>query len=518
MKATIGTEGALRPLGDTGKLNVFDSFERDTKEQIENNFTRALAISLIHLSRAGHLAPWLRSLVASQAGIGEALKQRVASVAEGLEPIGAEIEADLVCWQNHDMFLDTPRILIGVRGSQLGDRNQWTWGTRPTTEDETFPDAWLGVPKHGLIVVEAKKEGNVTLDAAQIGRQAKKLLLPREDDDLPPTDVSLCAEDGAVAAGRWQAAMADRVLDVGWDDVIRALRVVRQGVAEPVCAWIVDQALGWFDEQGLGGVGDLDQLVQRVRWARLAPKPSPKSALKPREQGKTFLRWRERVRKDLQVLADKLHEQPQWSLVRDKGEVAHAGNDRGDAHVRWQIAEGSRARLALWADLTGQGPELGVSIYEEASGCVWRDEEEGWKRQRTRHEVGYRDAWAHVWRSRCEAALPGNTPMDLSVEIAAVGFRGAQTTWHGGSQHDVSIPGLHLPLAEFLKRLLPSADRFRDHWRYPEHREGVRKPAISLRLCSTIPPGLDLRDGLALLAEQVRDLTRLWLAMEKQAK
>jgi hypothetical protein len=363
-------------------------------------------------------------------------------------------------------------------------------------------------------VIESKKEG-AGLDGAQIVRQARAMeLLGRPGDDRLKDPERFEDSFGDADAQAWQAALSDRVMDIGWDRAIGGILSASAGVPDPVSRFVVDQAIEWFEEQGLGGFCGFERMQRRVTlakaaWSLRVDDPGAKVA---------FDRLKAGVMRDLSALAALLRPHLPDGFDRERqpsGEKAESSNlDEGDVSVRFKRA-GELGAVALWADLTGRqsSPGIGISAYEEAEGIVWP------KNESAGFDIAWREAAAKLPERKRALQLRWSNCLSrvgmqgVEVAVYALRFKGDKSNWHGGGQF---VRKVFVESAEeFLKHTPGAASRLDDVWSFPrplhEHdrdrqRTEVRKPAISVRITRGIPAGTTTEEGVRVL---IADIGRL---------
>ena len=492
------------------RFNVFHSFQRTSDGEIENNYTRALLVALLHVVKAGQLGRWLREIAPGSGPLHRVCDQ----AAVAFDAAGGAVTGGLVAWPP---ALDTPvRLLIGVRGSSPEVPN-WASGTR-LSEGGVLPDAWVASPG-AVVVIEAKTERG-HLDGQQIVRQAHHMGLtdPLQDRGLPlPLSADMAFTDADALA--WQATLADRVVDVGWNRVIAALRIVASDVSDPVCRYILEQAVEWFEDEGLGSFAGFDQLQRRVGLARAASSRRGADGAILLKNRVAFDRLKRATMRDLKAMAAQIRPLLPDGFDRDpppEGEVVEFSSlDEGDVSVRFRRGKG-RGAISLWADLTGaQGaPMIGIAAYEEAEGITWPASADPnfaatWQKAADKLPMRQRELqkrWA-AGISRV-ANLQG-----VEVAVYNLRFKGRKPNWQGGGEFVTEA--FVEPAAAFRDHPLAPGHPLDASWKYPrprtpEDREicrtEVRKPAISVRVPRTLPPGVSTEDGLRAL---VGDIERL---------
>jgi hypothetical protein len=319
---------------------------------------------------------------------------------------------------------------------------------------------------------------------------------------------------GDADARAWQAALSDRVVDIGWDLAIGGILSAAAGVPDPVSRFVVDQAIEWFEDLGLGGFCGFDRMQRRVTlakaaWSLRVDDPGAKVAFDRLEVG---------VMRDLGALAALLRPYLPDGFDRERQpaeEKAESSNlDDGDISVRFKRA-GERGAVALWADLTGRqsSPGIGISAYEEAEGIVWP------KNESAGFDIAWQKAAAKLPERKRALQLRWRNCLSrvgvegVQVAVYALCFKGDKSNWHGGGQF---VRKVFVESGEvFLQHTPGAASRLDDVWSFPRplhegdrdrQRSEVRKPAISVQMTRGIPAGTTTDEGVRVL---IADIGRL---------
>lgn len=488
-------------------LNVFHSFGSAVEEDLkrgENNLTRALAITLRELFRAGKLSSYLSGLLPGH----EKVRDSVKAFEQGDPSL---VEWSLLRWPRRESPTDRT-ILIGL------SEGDWICGSRESG-GESLPDLCIRFGTELLLVVESKLPGHA-LDVRQVARQLHFMGRTSQWENSRDFRDLLGPGDYSGDASAWTQRLGELVQEQPWSAVTRLLEKEMSGLRSGSCAhFMVGQCLDYYAG---GAVGHFMGLGGALDFIDAAVEAKATDAAK-----KTFEIARAQVREVLLLLAREVHQQferleatnlllegvpksnQSWRL--SKVAQINRGNPC-DVSIRLKSLKTGVIEWTptLWVDLAAEeGSRIGLSLYAPARGY---NQLTGLVEGKGRESVVDEEK-RKEWEKRCAAACDlqrswssklvevlnrvPNDPDGAVVDIRRVHTKSSNPGWVG--QEEGPSSGLLLAEKAVTKYLVwerspdPEDDPL---WFFPEAPEpgvlsseqvmsyvnGLSKPSVSIYL------------------------------------